>query len=72
MSVKVSQMTDVELRQMIGEIVEEKLMALLGGEEESLSLREDLQRRLVEQKKLTENGERGQAFEDVTAKLGLN
>ncbi len=72
MSVKVSQMTDVELRQMIGEIVEEKLMALLGDEDENLSLREDLQRRLVEQKKITKNGEHGQAFEDVTAKLGLN
>jgi hypothetical protein len=47
MSVKISQMTDVELRQMIGEIVEEKLMALLGDEEDDLLLKEDLQKRLL-------------------------
>ncbi|MGI8669175.1 MAG: hypothetical protein ACR2J3_04910 [Aridibacter sp.] len=51
MSVKVSQMTDAELRQMIGEIVEEKLMALLGDEEDNLPLRENLRKRLIEQTK---------------------
>lgn len=72
MSVKVSQMTDVELRQMIGEIVEEKLMALLGDEEGNLPLRENLQRRLLEQTERTKKGERGEAFEDVVSRLGLN
>lgn len=72
MSVKVSQMTDVELRQMIGEIVEEKLMVLLGDEEDDLPLKEDLRRRLLGQIEKTGNGERGEAFEDVVSRLGLN
>lgn len=72
MSVKVSQMTDVELRQMIGEIVEEKLIALLGDEEDNLSLKKDLRKRLLEQIEKTKKGERGEAFEDVVRKLGLN
>lgn len=55
-------MTDVELRQMIGEIVEEKLMALLGDEEDNLPLRENLRKRLIEQTKKTKNGERGEVL----------
>ncbi len=65
-------MTDVELRQMIGEIVEEKLMALLGDEEDDLLLKEDLQKRLLEQTEKTKNGERGEAFDDVVSRLGLS
>ncbi len=72
MSVKISQMTDVELRQMIGEIVEEKLMALLGDEEDDLLLKEDLQKRLLEQTEKTKNGEHGEAFDDVVSRLGLS
>ncbi|MDQ3634237.1 MAG: hypothetical protein M3405_06970 [Acidobacteriota bacterium] len=72
MSVKISQMTDVELRQMIGEIVEEKLMALLGDEEDDLLLKEDLQKRLLKQVQKTKNGERGEAFDDVVSRLGLS
>ncbi len=65
-------MTDVELRQMIGEIVEEKLMALLGDEEDDLLLKEDLQKRLLKQVQKTKNGERGEAFDDVVSRLGLS
>lgn len=71
MSVKVSQMTVEELREMIGAIVEEKLRALL-DDEDNLELTDELRERLLRQKKEVENGERGEALEDVVARLGLN
>lgn len=71
MSVKVSQMTVDELREMIGEVVEEKLRALL-DDEDNLELTDELQEILLRQKKEIENGERGEALEDVVARLGLN
>jgi len=71
MSVKVSQMTVDELREMIGAVVEEKLRALL-DDEDNLELTEELQERLLRQKEEVENGERGEALEDVMARLGLN
>ena len=72
LSVKVSQMTDVELRLLIDEIVEEKLLALLGDDEENLPLKEDLRKRLLDQKENVKKGDRGEAFEDVVSRLGLN
>lgn len=71
MSVKVSQMTVDELREMIGTVVEEKLRAVL-DDEDDLELTDELQERLLRQTKEIENGERGEAFEDVVARLGLN
>jgi predicted short-subunit dehydrogenase-like oxidoreductase (DUF2520 family) len=71
MSVKVSQMTVDELRELIGAVVEEKLRALL-DDEDNLELTDKLQKRLLRQKKEVENGERGEALEDVVARLGLN
>ena len=71
MSTKVSQMTVDELREMIGAIIEEKLQALFDSEDD-LELTDALQKRLIKQTKEIENGERGEAFEDVIARLGLN
>ncbi len=71
MSVKVSQMTVEELREVIGAVVEEKLRALL-DKEDDLELTDELQKRLLRQTKEIENGERGEALEDVVARLGLN
>ena len=71
MSVKVSQMTVEELREMIGAVVEEKLRALL-DDEDTLELTDELQKRLFRQKKEVENRERGESLEDVVARLGLN
>ncbi|HLM01351.1 MAG TPA: hypothetical protein VK400_09895 [Pyrinomonadaceae bacterium] len=71
MSVKVSQMTVEELREIIGAVVEEKLRALL-DDEDTLELTDELQKRLFRQKKEVENGERGESLEDVVASLGLN
>lgn len=72
MSVKVAQMTDIELRQMIGDIIEEKLLDLFGDLEDELELKEDLRERLQKQTEMVKNGERGEDFEDVASRLGLN
>lgn len=71
MNSKVSQMTVDELREMIGAVVEEKLRALFENEND-LELTDELRERLLRQTKEVENGERGEAFEEVTARLGLN
>lgn len=64
-------MTVDELREMIGAVVEEKLQNLF-VDEENLELTDELQLRLHRQQKEIENGERGEALEDVVAHLGLN
>jgi hypothetical protein len=71
MSIKVSQMTIDELREVIGAVVEEKLQALF-DDEDDLELTDELQERLLRQTKEIENGERGEALEDVVARLGLD
>ncbi|MGI8885169.1 MAG: hypothetical protein ACR2IA_13095 [Pyrinomonadaceae bacterium] len=71
MNTKVSQMTVDELREMIGAVVEEKLRALI-DDEDDLEFTDELQGRLLRQTKEIENGERGEALEDVVARLGLN
>ncbi|CAN5461102.1 hypothetical protein BH10ACI1_BH10ACI1_23160 [soil metagenome] len=71
MNTKVAQMTVDELREVIGAVVEEKLRALF-ADEDDLDLTDELQERLIRQTKEVANGERGEAFEDVMARLGLN
>ncbi len=71
MNTKVSQMTVDELHEMIGAVVEEKLRAL-HDDEDNLELTDELYERLLRQTKEIEMGERGEAFEDVIARLGLN
>ncbi len=71
MNTKISQMTVDELREMIGAMVEEKLQILF-ADEDDLELTDELKARLFRQTKEIENGERGEALEDVTAHLGLN
>jgi hypothetical protein len=71
MNTKVSQMTVDELREMIGAVVEEKLRLLL-DDESDLELTDELRERLLRQQKEIETGERGEALEDVVARLGLN
>lgn len=72
MNTKVSQMTVDELREVIGTVVDEKLAALFGGSEDELELTEELQEILSRQKREIADGERGEAFEDVKTRLGLN
>ena len=71
MATKVAQMTADELTEMIGTIVEQKLIELFGDPDEGLIMAKSLRNRLIRQKKATAKGERGELFEDVIMRLGL-
>jgi len=67
----VAQMTRDELREMIETIIEEKLLELLGDPDEGLPIRKTIRERLLRQKEAVANGERGEPFEEVVRRLGL-
>jgi hypothetical protein len=71
MSVKVSEMTDLDLRKMIGEVVEEKINALFSIED-NLELNENVIKILKRQQLAVNSGERGESFDDVLVQLELN
>lgn len=71
MSETVAQMTQDELREMIETSIEQKLLELLGDPDEGLEIRKAVRDRLLRQKKAVAAGERGQPFEDVVRRLGL-
>jgi len=66
----VAQMTKDELREMIEDIVEQKLIELLGDPDEGLSIRKSVRERLLRQRQAVAMGERGEPFEDVVRRLG--
>jgi hypothetical protein len=67
----VAQMTKEELREMIEATIEQKLLELLGDPDEGLKMRKSVRDRLLRQKKAVAAGERGQPFNDVARRLGL-
>jgi hypothetical protein len=67
----VAQMTTDELKQIMGELIEQKLIEPLGDPDEGLPIRKALRDRLLHQKKAVARGERGEPFEDVVQRLGL-
>jgi hypothetical protein len=67
----VAQMTKDELREMIETTVEQKLLELLGDPDEGLPVRKAVRDRLLRQKQAVAGGERGEQFEDVVQRLGL-
>jgi len=67
----VARMTKEQLRQMIGDTVEEKLIELLGDRDEGLAIRRALRARLLRQRRKVASGERGESLDDVARKLGL-
>jgi hypothetical protein len=71
MSTTVARMTKAELREMIGAVVEQKLVELFGDPDEALPLRASLRDRLVRQKAAVTRGERGERLEDVVRRLRL-
>jgi hypothetical protein len=71
MVTKVVQMTKDELQQMIEATIEQKLLELLGDPDEGLSLRKVVYDRLLRQKKAVTAGERGETFNNVVRRLGL-
>jgi hypothetical protein len=71
MTVSVAQMSKDELREMIEVTLEQKLLELLGDPDEGLEIRKSVRERLLRQQKAVAAGERGEPFEDVVHRLGL-
>jgi hypothetical protein len=71
MSATVAQMTKDELQELIGAVVEQKLVELFGDPDEGLPLNKALHDRLVQQMAAVTAGDRGGPLEDVTRNLGL-
>jgi hypothetical protein len=67
----VAQMTKEELREIIEMSIEQKLLEILGDPDEGLGIRTAVRDRLLRQKKAVAAGERGEPFEDVVRRLGL-
>jgi len=71
MMATVAEMTKEELREIIEITIEQKLLELLGDPDEGLPIREAVRERLLRQKQAVASGERGEPFEDVVRRLGL-
>ena len=71
MTTTVAQMTKDELREMIEELIEQKLLELLGDPDEGLEIKKSVHTRLLRQRVAVARGERGRAFEETVRQLGL-
>jgi hypothetical protein len=71
MAVTIAQMTKRELKEMIGTVVEQKLLEFLGDPDEGLPVRESVRNRLMRQRQAVVKGLRGQPLEKVARKAGL-
>ena len=65
----VAEMTDQELRELVGAAVEQKIVELLGDPDAGFVLRENVRKRLLRQKRAVAKGERGEALETVMRRL---
>ena len=72
MATTVAHMTRDELQSMIDASIERKLMELLGDPDEGLTVRDAVRDRLLRQKQLVANGQRGHPLDDVARRLGLD
>jgi hypothetical protein len=71
MSTTVARMTKDELHEMIGAVVEEKLVELLGDPDAGLPLKKSVRDQLVRQMAAVARGERGKPLQEVIRRLGL-
>jgi hypothetical protein len=71
MSTTVAQMTKDELQEMMGAVVEQKLVELLGDPDDGLSLKKSVRDQLERQMAAVARGERGKPLEEVIRRLGL-
>lgn len=66
----VAEMTPSDLREMLGELIEEKLVELIGDPDEGRELRSSVARRLRVQQNQVAAGERGRDLGEVVRALG--
>ncbi len=71
MATTVGEMTKDELKELIDALIDQKLLELLGDPDEGLEIKKALRERLLRQKKAVAAGERGEAFDEVARRLGL-
>jgi hypothetical protein len=69
MSARVAEMTPIELRQMIGNVIEEKLFEFLGDPDRGLEMTKSMQNRLKRQMKSVATGERGISLNEAKKRL---
>jgi len=69
MGSNIAQLTKDEIKELIEETVEQKLIELLGDPDEGLELRKSLRERLLRQRKNVLSGKRGVPIEDAIKKL---
>ena len=65
MASTVAHMTPEQLKEMLGSLIEQKLLELIGDPDEGLPVRKSLINRLQRQKQAFGRGERGELFADV-------
>ena len=72
MAETVAEMTRDELKQMIADVIEEKLQAILDEQDDDGELLEAMRARLQRQKEAVARGEYGRSLEDVVRELALD
>jgi hypothetical protein len=65
-------MTKEELRLMIDEALEEKLIEFFGDPDEGLELRDSIKKRLIEQREAVSRGKDGRSLAEVMKELGID
>ena len=71
MKTMVAQMSKEELKEIIAVTVKQTLIEILGDPDQGLEMKKSIRARLVRQKKAVAAGERGEPFEDIVRRLGL-
>ena len=72
MTALVAEMTKEELVQVIEPVIERKLMDLFDDLDAGLELKPSVRERLLRQREMVAQGERGQLFGEVMKELGLS
>jgi len=72
MTTLVAEMTKEELVQVIETVIERKLMDLFDDLDAGLELKPSVRERLLRQREMVAQGERGQLFGEVMKELGLS
>jgi hypothetical protein len=71
MSGTVAQMSNRELTQFSSNVVEQKLVELFGDPDEGLSMKKNLRKRLLRQRKAVAKGDRKSDLTTIRKQLGL-
>lgn len=67
----VAQMTTAEFRDLLEEVIEQKLLELLEDSDQGWTLQTQVRNQLFQQRQTTAAGERGQPLDSVVQQLGL-